>query len=83
MQSVEPDFDKRTVCCDDFFVMATDGVTDVLDTDRGNEIFSLCDGFCGTAQELSDAILKRAIERSGGVASDDMTVAVCKVLKNS
>lgn len=82
MQSVEPDFDKRTVCCDDFFVMATDGVTDVLDTDRGNEIFSLCEGFSGTAQELSDAILQRALECSGGVATDDMTVVVCRVLKN-
>lgn len=83
MQSIEPDFDKRTVCCDDFFVMATDGITDVLDTDKGNEIFSMCEGFSGTAQELSDAILKRALERSGGVATDDMTVTVCKILKNS
>ena len=82
MQAVEPDFDKRTVCADDFFVMATDGVTDVLDTDEGNEIFALCSGFSGTAQELSDAILAKALERSGGAASDDMTVAVCKLSRN-
>ena len=82
MQATDPDLDKRTVCADDFFVMATDGVTDVLDTDDGNEIFALCNGFLGTAQELSDAILQKALERSGGIASDDMTVAVCKIERN-
>jgi len=82
IQSVEPDFDKKFMQGDDFLVMASDGVTDVLDTDSGNEIFKILDGFSGTSQELSDEILTRAVKKSGGTPLDDMTVVACSIKNN-
>ncbi len=80
--SIEPDFDKKLLQGDDFLVMASDGVTDVLDTDSGNEIFKILDGFSGTSQELSDEILARAVKKSGGTPLDDMTVVACSIKDN-
>ncbi len=82
VSSVEPDTDKKILVSGDLLIMATDGVTDVLDTDSGNEIFKMSENFSGTAQELSDIILSRALELSGGLATDDMTVLVCRVMNN-
>ncbi|MBQ3181330.1 MAG: SpoIIE family protein phosphatase [Clostridia bacterium] len=82
IQSVEPDFDKKIMLAGDFLVMASDGVTDVLDNDSGNEIFKILDGFLGTPQELSDEILARAVKKSGGMPLDDMTVVACSIEDN-
>ena len=62
--------------------MASDGVTDVLDTPECNEILALAEDFSGSAKELSDLILNTALARSGGVATDDLTVVVCAVSLN-
>ena len=62
--------------------MASDGVTDVLDSPECNEILALSEGFSGSAKELSDLILNTALARSGGVATDDLTVVVCAVSLN-
>jgi len=82
VQAVEPDFDLRYIKSGDFLIMATDGVTDVLDTADKNEIFALSENFIGGAKELSDKIIERAKERSGGIATDDMTVIVCALSHN-
>jgi len=82
IQSVEPDFDKKFLHSDDFLVMASDGVCDVLVTDSGNEIFEILDEFSGSSQELSDKILTRAVEKSGNLPLDDMTVIACSIKDN-
>ncbi len=82
IQSLEPDFTKKHIASGDWLILATDGVTDVLDTDEKNEIFELLKDFSGAPKELSDKILSLAIKKSGGAPLDDMTVAVCKISKN-
>jgi len=82
VQSIEPDLDLKYIKSNDYLIMATDGITDVLDTTDKNEIFDLTKGFTGSAKELSDKILERALELSGGIATDDMTVAVCALSNN-
>ena len=82
VQSIEPDFTKKHISAGDWLIMATDGVTDVLDTDDKNEIFKMLENFLGSPKELSDKILSFAIKKSGGAACDDMTVAVCEIFRN-
>ena len=82
VQSIEPDFYKKHISAGDWLVMATDGVTDMLEEDEKNEIFKLLENFDGTAKELSDEILSRALKKSAGTPLDDMTVAVCKISQN-
>ena len=82
IQNIEPDFDKKHIFNGDFFIMASDGITDVLDTDNGNEIFKILDGFSGTPKELSERILTTAVKKSGGAPLDDMTVIACSIKDN-
>lgn len=77
---VDADFSIKYAADHDTLIMASDGVTDVLDTNDKNEIFDLAKDD-DTCQELSQKILNHAISRSGGVALDDMTVCVCKLSK--
>lgn len=82
VHSVEPDFCNKYMTANDWLIMATDGVTDVLDATDKNEIFKLSENFNGTPKDLSDKILAYALKKSGGVPSDDMTVAVCSISRN-
>lgn len=82
VQAISPDYDMRYMKAGDYLIMASDGVTDILDTPDRNEIFNLADGFCGSAQALADTILHAALSHTDGVAYDDMTVAVCAVSEN-
>lgn len=82
VSSIEPDFDKKFFKSGDFLVMASDGVTDILQSDSQNEIFKILDDFSGTPEELSDKILKHALQKSGGEARDDMTVIACSISDN-
>jgi len=79
VRAIEPDLYTKELCAGDFVIMATDGVTDALELSDKDEILSLCTNFDGTAQELSDSILKRALELSNNTPTDDMTVAVCRL----
>ena len=79
--AAEADFCVKYARDNDVVVMASDGITDVLDSGEKNEIFSLIKPE-EEAGVLSEKILKRAISRSGGRALDDMTVCVCKISKN-
>ena len=82
IHSIEPDFDKKLFKSGDYLVMATDGVTEILEENGKNEIFKILDGFSGTPEELSDKILKRALQKSSGDALDDMTVIALSVKEN-
>lgn len=77
---VEADFHVKYAQGNDILVMASDGVTDVLDKEEKNEIFSLINSE-EAPKEQAERILNRALIRSGGIATDDMTVCVCKILK--
>ena len=83
VQEIDPDISSKYITAGDFLVMATDGITDVLDTEEGNKIFAILKDFDGTSQELSDMILAQALALSGGVACDDMTVVACKILRSA
>ena len=75
---VDPDIHSKTVCAGDFIIMATDGITDAFDAVDTDGISKLCKNFDGTAKELSDKILNRALTLSQNCPTDDMTVTVCK-----
>lgn len=78
---VDADFSIKYAQSGDVLVMTSDGVSDVLDNGKRNEIFSLINAE-DDADEMTQKILNRAYARSGGVATDDMTVCVCKISKN-
>lgn len=82
IHSVEPDFDKKLFKTGDYLVMATDGVTEILEEKGNSEIFKILDSFSGTPEELSDKILKRALQKSAQCASDDMTVIALSIKEN-
>jgi len=82
MHGLEPDYDMRYMQSGDYLIMVSDGITDILDTADKNEIFSLAEGFTGSAQTLADRILAEALNAAGGTAYDDMTVFVCAVSEN-
>ena len=77
---VEADFHIKYAQDNDILVMASDGVTDVLDKGERNEIFPLINSE-ESPKEQAEQILNRALIRSGGIATDDMTVCVCKIAK--
>ena len=79
MPSLEPDYDLRYMKTGDYLIIASDGVTDILDVPERNEIFDIAEGYRGNAQMLADRILNAALAYSDGVAYDDMTVMVCAV----
>ncbi len=79
MPSLEPDYDLRYMKAGDYLVIASDGITDILDSPDHNEIFDIAEGYRGNAQALADQILNAALAYSDGIAYDDMTVMVCAV----
>lgn len=82
IQSIEPDYDMRYMHAGDYLIMATDGITDVLDTPDNNEILSIAKNFCDNAQSLANNILNAALSKSNSIALDDLTVTVCKISEN-
>ena len=64
----------------DFIVMATDGVTELLETKEQNLIKQIIENYSGTtSQELADKILKAAMQQRTNSSFDDMTVLVSKI----
>lgn len=78
LSEIEPDIHEKTICAGDYIIMATDGITDAFDASDADGIYKLCENFEGTAKELSDKILNRALTLSQNCPTDDMTVTVCK-----
>ncbi len=81
VSSPDADFSIKYLQSDDILIIASDGITDALDRTDKNEIFELCKIY-HNPDELSQKILDTTITRSGGVATDDLTVCVCKLEKN-
>ncbi len=79
MPSLEPDYDLRYMKAGDYLIIASDGITDILDAPDRNEILEIAEGYEGNAQTLADQILNAALSYSDGVAYDDMTVMVCSI----
>ena len=80
VSELEPDRDLRYARMGDFIIMVTDGITDVLDCGMTGTLFRLIENYHGDSpQRLADEIMKKAVETSGGVPKDDMTVLVAKL----
>ena len=77
---VDSDFCIKYAESGDVVVLATDGITDSLDTEKKNGIFSKVSQEI-SAEENAGKLLKSALSASGGVATDDMTVCVFKIQK--
>lgn len=82
INSADTDFCVKYLQAGDWVVLASDGITDTLDCPDKNEIFEICNEFDGTPEELAESILNLALKRSGGIATDDLCVCVCKLEKN-
>lgn len=66
-----------------YIIMATDGISDVLVTDKENTLIKIIENFKGTSpQELADEIIMHAIAVSSDKIHDDMTVLVSKISEN-
>lgn len=80
ISNVEADCDLKFASVDDYVVLVTDGVTDVLGKGEHDTVESIIENFSGDApQQLADEILRMAILAGGGVAKDDMTVLVARL----
>jgi stage II sporulation protein E len=80
----KPDIDitRKKIRNGDFIIMLSDGVLDYENEEAGKVewiVEFLKNSKCNDAKELSEEIIKRAKELSGGKVKDDMTVVVEKV----
>ncbi len=83
LSEVEPDCDLSFAKAGDMVVLVTDGVTDVLEDSTNSRISKVIADYEGASpQELSDIILRTAVEAGGGMAKDDMTVLVAKLIES-
>lgn len=65
----------------EIIVLASDGVTDAFFSSTEAAEFVQSEN-CANPQSLAEKILMRAIENTGGIAEDDMTVIAVKIYKN-
>ncbi len=82
IDDIDVDLKKEKLCKGDFFVMTTDGITDVsakLPEDRSLENL-MKEIKTEDPQRLADIILQEMLDATYGIAKDDMTVLVAKVL---
>jgi stage II sporulation protein E len=80
----KPDVDitKKKIQNGDFIIMLSDGVLDYENEEAGKVdwiVEFLKSSKCNDAKELSEAIINKAKELSGGKVKDDMTVVVEKI----
>ncbi len=82
VSELEADCDLKYAKEGDFVIMVTDGVTDALETMQSSRLITLIQEFKGeSSQKLADLILRAAVSASGGVAKDDMTVLVARLVR--
>lgn len=83
LSDIEPDCDLTYAKAGDMVVLVTDGVTDVLEGETTSGVTEVIKNYQGASpQELSDLILRRAVEAGGGAVKDDMTVLVAKLTES-
>jgi len=64
----------------DFVIMVTDGITDVLETEKENRLTMLIASYLGKSpQQLADEIARAAMVACKGEPLDDMTVLVARI----
>ena len=82
IDDIDVDLKKEKLNKGDFFVMTTDGITDIsakLPEDRGiNHLLSEIK--TDDSQRLADIIMQEMLDATYGIAKDDMTVLVVKVV---
>ncbi len=79
---LEADCDLKFAKEGDFVVMVTDGVTDVLENVRESRLVEMIEAYRELSpQNLADAILHTALAAGGGIAKDDMTVLVARLVQ--
>ncbi len=83
LDAVKPRALSTRMLPDDLLLMVSDGVIDAFGSDEAAFVRALGGLTTGdrmpTPQRFADTLLRRAYERSGGTALDDMTVVVAKV----
>ncbi len=85
IKELEPKIYKKQLKQEDFVILISDGVLDVhKQYDEQEKWIKAClKNFQGRhPKDLSDFILSEALSVSNGKVRDDMTVVVCKVIKN-
>ena len=78
LEDIKPHITKLCVCPMDIVVLVSDGVSDVLGESL-KDIIRFSDNI--NPQGLADEILTLALDRSGGVSNDDMTVVCVRVFE--
>jgi len=82
IEDIQPEFVRRPIQDNDFIILLTDGVLDAIgDMEQQDDWMAGILGEIRTQnpQEMADAILEEAIQYSGGVVKDDMTVIVTRI----
>ncbi len=81
IDNVQPNIKKLVLNSGDYIILATDGITDsfVSNEDYINFVNNLTES---NPQNMSEEILKKALENCGGSAVDDMTIIISKIFKN-
>lgn len=80
VEHTEPDCELHYAKNGDFVILATDGITDVLENSEENIVNKILMDYKGiSAQTLADQILLESIRLSGGNAYDDMTVLCARI----
>lgn len=79
LEDIMPHTTKRYISPMDIIVLVSDGVSDVFDKSFINVLYEI-DTI--NPQVLANQIINRAIEMSGGVSKDDMTVLCVRVFES-
>lgn len=80
VEKTEPDCELHYAKNGDFVILATDGVTEILERNGEETINTILNDYNGnSAQSLADQILLEAIRLSDGKACDDMTVLCARI----
>lgn len=79
LEDIRPHITKKMITSMDMVVLMSDGVSDVIG-DRMASIIRSIDTI--NPQTLSDRLLSIALDESGGVARDDMTIIAIRVFEN-
>ena len=78
LENIKPHITKQFISNMDMVLFVSDGVEDILG-DELEKFIKINDTI--NPQQLSDEILNKALEKTGGVAQDDMTVLCIRLFE--